>query len=58
MWIRVARNAVLYIHLNITSPPTYSLAMCCDHELAIARAKANQDHQLHRTGLAECILVQ
>ena len=39
-------------------PTFYSLAMCCDPELVIARAKANQDHQPHRTGLAEYILGQ
>ena len=28
-------------------PPLYCLALPCDPELAIARAKASQDHQKH-----------
>ena len=37
--------------------PIYTLAMCCDPELAIARAKANQDHQPHRPDFAVVILI-
>ncbi len=28
-------------------PPSYTLAMCRDPELAIARARANRDHDAH-----------
>ncbi len=45
------------MHMHEQIPPIYTLAMGCDPGLAIARAKANQDHDTCRPDLLGAILI-
>ena len=58
IWLFDLHLEIWDLCLNPDIPPSYPLAMCCDPELAIAIAKANQDHHSYHFCLALMILIR
>ena len=56
-WYTMAYYGILWYTMVYYGPPCTCLAVSCDPELAIAKAKASQDHNKHRREIGPRILI-